>query len=185
MKICTAQKQVQAWNRKAVCSPDGAASLLIASKWGKLRNLFPERCPVRVSGTSRHGPVTTSGVWWTNHSYSGLYPKKYLKKKITSKYTQKSQKKDLAGHICVLRKWPQKPAAQNHLLTGAPQTLHCPLSAHGHTQGIFQTDQLDIYFSCDSEFWCLCAWGPEKIASKSQVHWILQTIQQLWLFHLK
>lgn len=91
MNICSTQKHMQAWNRKDVCSPDGAASLLIDSKWGNLRNLFPESCSLGAPGTSRHDSTATTGVCWTTFFYSGPHPKKRQKQ---PKHTKKSQRKD-------------------------------------------------------------------------------------------
>lgn len=85
--------------------------------------------------------------------------------KQSPKHTRKSQKKDLTSHTCM---WEKDLRSQDWLLTGVPRThmgwpessLHTSLYSPGHAQGLFQTNQLDIYFFCDSEFWCLSAWGP-------------------------
>lgn len=91
----------------------------------------------------------------------------YIQRKSPNR-TKKSQKKDSTSHISACENYFRR---LHCLLTGAPQThtcfpgwpessLHTSLYAPGHTQGLFQTDHLDIDFSCDSEFWCLSAWGP-------------------------
>lgn len=94
----------------------------------------------------------------------------HSQKNITQAHKKVTKERLNYSHPCV-RKWSQKPTVQDRLLTGAPQTHMCfpgwpessprtSLFVPGHAQGLFQPDQLDNYFSCDSEFWCCCAWGP-------------------------
>lgn len=184
--MCTTQKHMKAWNRKAVCSPDGAASLLIVSEEGNLRNLFPESSTVGAPGTSRYS-TTTSGVCWTKYQL----PRDLLKKPAQAH--EKSQKKDLTSHICVwehdLRNLLSRTSSskEHHKLTCAfladQKALHIWSYAPEQVQGLFQTGHLDIHFSCHSEFWYLYAQAPGEIANTSQGRWTLWRIQPLWIFH--
>lgn len=157
---------MQAWNRKDLCSPDGAASLLIDSKWGNLRNVFPESCTLGAPGTSRHDSTSTTGVCWTTLFYSGPIQRRDRNNPSTQNVTKERWlvtlvcEKTISETFC--------PGLPTHRSTTNKYVLSwlawklsgyfivCALACSG-TFPYWSARHLLMWFTV----WCLCAcWRP-------------------------